>query len=266
MANQKLTVALMSAVSEAAANNVLKAAGVPKGASEIVRDANGKVIQVIIHLPATASEKAIAAIKATPGVADIQLEDVPEGFDGWDMTQAGLDAFVAAGYTRSEYVTPPIITFNEDGTMTYTSTGWASATGWRGYNKAPVSPLPIELEMRVKTSVHGSSNIVIEMRNDVYGFNIQLQGIDPAHPGMNTLTLGESDVSEDYAYVAADDLFHVIKATISDTGLMTVFYDGVSKLSKQLSVRPSGNWAQFSISSYPDHPMTVDYARWTERP
>jgi len=263
--NKKLVVSGLDSVTDAVKDNIIKAAGVSNGAAKVVRDGNGKVVEVVIHLPESASEAAVAAIAATPGVANVEVTDIPEGTQGFDGTPESLAALEASGFVRADYQTP-VLTFNEDSTMTYSPAGLWAVTYWTGYGKAPSYPLPAELEFKVKTPNY-SQNILISMGNDMYGFNIQLQGNSPDHPGTNTLTLYELEIVEVFSYVPQDQDFHICKASVNETGLMKVYFDGVEKISRQLTARPGfRNYVDFAVASVSERPMIIDYARWTKRP
>lgn len=266
MANKKLVVTAPDAISDATKDAILAAANVAHGAAKVVRDANGKVMEVIIHLPPTASEAAAAAIAATPGVSNVEVTDIPEGTQGWDATAAGIASLEAAGFSKSVYNAEPLYTYNEDSTCTMNLVSWYSNVRWTGYGKLPSAPVPLTIEMKIKCP-NGSQNNGVVFANDGYAGSLQLQGNDPNYPNTNTLTLGENDITEQYAYTPVDDQFHVYKMTVSETGLAKVYFDDVEKISWQMQYRPwYGNFVQPYFAIYENKIAVLDYIRWSKRP
>jgi hypothetical protein len=262
MANVKLEVSISSSISEATANKVLAAAGIPKGAATIVRDATGKVIQVVIKLPDTAADAAVAAISATPGVADIQTSDLPAGTTGCDGSLASVDALIASGFqVQNDPMSPVVVTYNADGTMTFTGQGGAGIR-YANYGVIPAVPsYPQALTVEIRAKVSGDFAIYATFANN---HNRALGGSSN----------GDVYIRDQVAYTTAtalaawpynDDEFHVFKYTVDSNSLMTCFVDGISVASATLAVNSFvGNLLdiQFYLRSSQTS-ITVDYFRWT---
>ena len=168
MADKKLVVTISAIDSEATKNEIL--ALVPassKKAASIIRGANGKVIMVVIKLPATASEAAREALARTPGVSGVSEGDLPAGTIGTDFTEESYTQLLTSGFT--ETLTKATKVFNQDGTMTVTlspgSTRFESASyDLRKYTDLPNAifpPLPLRatVDLRIKLDTLSSAYI-----------------------------------------------------------------------------------------------------------
>lgn len=256
MPNKKLLVSATNALSETTQQSILNAASVQNGAAKIVRDANGKVVEVVIHLPDTASDAAAAAIAATPGVSNVEVTDLPMGTQGTDGTQSSLDNLVAEGFSVSTTLPPPTNTENPDGSITISPSGSNTSAYWiyNGSGKCPSSPLPLEVEMKIK-----NHNVAVHVANDVYSVEV---GVDSTSVFLYT----PNHLFVAYTTPTEDNTYHIYKMTISDTGLAVVTIDAVQVLSQQLTAVYDGNYVKLSIGTSNTINPTIDYVRWTKRP
>lgn len=119
MAVQKVTGVFSSPKTDAEKNEILDKANIHRNSATVIRDANGKVVQIEVNLPDTASQTAFDKISANPGVATAISEDLIPGTDGFAGDQASYDTLIAKVTTtvNDEYQT--VIEDNLDGTMTF---------------------------------------------------------------------------------------------------------------------------------------------------
>lgn len=261
MANKKCTVCIVSSIGDVVLNNVLKVAKVPRGAATIIRDSSGRVIQVVIKLPETASEAAIAALKATPGVADVVVDDVPEGFDGWDGTALSLAALTASGYAVGAPMgTLAEITYNSDGTATLVKP--AGGLPWQqgqmdisGLDKCSPSPLPFDSGIKMK--VVGQASVRLAADNGLLAASFNVLPDSVTFYGSN----GDST-----SVLADMTVMHTIRMTIDSLGLATGYLDGVVVSTLQLSsAGPSSNIIIVSFVIYgAQSSIVLDYVRWAK--
>jgi hypothetical protein len=254
MADKKLIVTAPNAISDDVKESVLKAANVPNGAAKIVRDANGKVVEVIIHLPESASEAAAAAIAATPGVSNVDLADIPGGYEGWDGTLVGKDNLVLSGYTFG--LLDSLLTYNEDGTCTVSAPSDIGRVVIQGSGKCASYPLANTVE--VKCSSSGTFNVTVSTYNDYYEARMSV-----GSTGIYALSQSESS----FFPVTSDALMHTYKMVVSSSGLLTVYRDSDSLGSLQISpsVYPA-NLVACGLTVRNPNTLNIDYIRWTKRP
>jgi hypothetical protein len=263
MPDKKLSISATNAITDSVKNQILSAANVSEGAAKVVRDSNGKVVEVIIHLPESASSAAAAAIAATPGVANVEVTDIPEGTQGFDGTLEGWNTLLSLGYTYSSSLPPPVFVYNEDGTCTVnpsTPSAVASSYFLTGDGKCPSYPLEVVLEMKIK-----GNSVSMKYANDVFDAEFIVQS--------NALSIYQPDHHySEYTIDTHDDTFHVYKAIISSTGLVTASMDDVEVMSAQLTSVSRGNYIGCSVGTYGTGfsggavQPTIDYIRWTKRP
>lgn len=262
MANKQIAVSVLSAVSEVTLNKIIAAAKVPKKAATVVRDSNGKVIQVIIKLPPTAAAAAIIAIKATAGVADVVTTDIQPGQEGYDGSEAGWDELIANGYTTQSY-NDGVFTDNLDGTRTYASASQTvAADSLTGIAKAPIFPIPVTLEVRESvdgTYTNGRSPFSLSVADDIHSYNLN-HFIDS---GIHYIGIQDDTIGNTTAVITPGTTMHNYKLVVDETGLAKAYYDGVEKISLQLGVVPSGNYIVFNNAAFNTGTITVDFARWT---
>ncbi len=150
----RLCVSLTGITTEATKTQIIEAAKalVPElteGAAEILRDVNGKVIEVRLALPDSVAESVKTSINANSGVANVVISDILPGTTGYDSTAEGKAAFIAAGGIIS-ILNDVDETFNADGTVTYTNNfvlGGSVDIFLR--NSLPLHPDPFEIEWRM---------------------------------------------------------------------------------------------------------------------
>jgi len=163
---KKLCAVLSGSTSEVAKNQVIAAVqgavpGLSAGAANIRRDANGKVTEVIITVPDSASSAATTAINATPGVANVTTEDVPPGFDGFDGTEDNKTLLESQGWTFFASDASMTETFTATGELELEFLGLNPTDFWALGNVGglPSHPLPYSSECRVKKENVGAGTV-----------------------------------------------------------------------------------------------------------
>jgi hypothetical protein len=272
---KQIKASISSPISEVAKDKLIAAAGVHPGAANVIRDANGKVTEVQITLPATAAAAAAAAIAATPGVANVVTGDLIPGTVGLDGTQATYDSLLSQGFFITTGGTGDIaITYNADGTTTYTCPDGQSV-GSRGLDKStdavPNSPVPISFEMKMKFT--GTCQMSWHFSNGTLSAECGFQAALPDTPAeglpsrLNTYDNVNGGSYGTWVQNSNDDsLFHIYKWSFGSTGVVTTTKDGNLLATRQLNVSAvdTGNTVGMGISVYSGGSFTIDYARWTQ--
>lgn len=272
MANKKLEVSLNSAVSEVTLNKVLVAANIKKNAADVVRDINGKVIKVIIMLPASASASAKAAILATPGVADIQESDIITGMVGWDGTEIGLANLVITEGMRVNN-SGVLLTYNADGTVTFSpDLDFMGSNAYSIVNngRTPLALLPCDMEVKIKAmGTGGTTAFTFHFADSAFLLNCMVtkeSGGRVYTYFWGTLTNG-THVDEALPSGGLDPAVpHTFK--ISSNGILGKLYiDDVEVASGTLVFTYQDyNEVMFGIGRMDGSSATVilDYVRWTQ--
>lgn len=243
---KELTVSIASSVSEAVKTAALKAANVPSGAANIVRDANGRVVEVRITLPDAAADAAAIALAATPGVANVASKDILPGTKGIDGTS--LSGFTDLGFV--ETLRDILETLNDDGTITVQSNGLRSKLEEFSANSPiPFNNLGMSLEAKLKW-ISGVQNFPFHAECiDGAGsaaMTIELSGVDDSIIMVNA---GSGNDQYGHIDVAGFDfsVFHVFKMVIlPNAGGVQFFIDGVQKN----VITPSGTLATLAYGAF----------------
>ena len=284
---KQLGVIVSSVSSEVVLDKVVEAAKVSKGAAEVIRDANGRVVEVRIALPDSASEAARAAIAATPGVANVVVSDIlpgTVGLDGstlsgwanigweegaeqlggtheWSLSDSGtmvLKGTLGAGNEQSRFVNSAM--FN-------------STTGTFNNSMAPY-PNSWSWEARFKMAQGTSFNsMIVSLRSDQGGTDNYLIGQNGRSLSTGTITCPGAQIPSSFSY----GVFHVVRLeyvpTVGEvTGSVKCFLDGVEQT--RLATTPNMGLNGASSITFDGIGMVgeegsevgtleIDYIRWT---
>ena len=274
MASAKaVSVVINSAASEVAKDKVLATSEASNGpaANDIIRDANGKVIEVRLTLPPDVSQAALDAIAATPGVANVVTEDIPPGFAGFDGSEASKDALIATGWEFAPDSGATDLTteaFNASGQLVLTNPVQSVVSRDPSYTMVNVSegmdadlnfyPIPGDFEIKMQMSNLSAAND--------WGMNLRWGQVVVGFSGLD-------------ATLAADTNFHTYKVestgTSPDGGVSATFNlyrDGVLK---QTQNRPISVTAPLKsiinvfvrnrlVAANVETDYTIDFMRWSK--
>lgn len=274
---KKLSAVFSGITSEVAKDQAIAAVigvvpGLTEGAAEILRDANGKVVEVRLTLADSVADAAKVAVNATPGVANVLLVDVPPGFLGYDGTAAGKATLISQGALVT--VTDLDEVFNADGTVTY-----SNKSGTRQgkleislANTVPVHPLPWEAEYVVTyntvTQVDQGSGTRMRVVNN--GFQGDLDTTVFERFTVNDVSLVKTDAGgEGIIMGTVDTAKHVYTMKFDGTKLQG-FIDGTLQATTANVV--SGTFSNFinfnlelnrGLAANAALSMNLDFVRWS---
>lgn len=263
MADKKLEISIVGGQTETTKNQLIQNVGIPKGAATVVRDSNGKVIQVLIKLPESAAAAATAALLATPGVSDVVVADILPGQSGLDGTADGKALLISQGYSQVDSNGTMTVVYSSDNTSTFTTSDAIARTDYNKIGSAiPAAPLGMTFEVRMKCLGTGPATIDLSFANGFYSGD--LMSIYNSATGINTYD-NYGPTQADTA-VTNDELFHTYKAVLDPSGLATVTKDNVLVHTLQFGAFPTdtGNFAFLITFVSSSTTIVLDYARWTQ--
>lgn len=181
----------------------------------------------------------------------------------WDGTLASLNAVLATGFGQSPF-SAATYTYNLDGTVLIQPTGAFHAMHNSSVGNCASYPDEAVIEFKAALPTTRGSGMGIACTNGAYAFGVNLQN----SPQTLTITYEATPGSYTEAYfepvTPMDTNLHTFRATISSTGLIKGYYDGVEKISVQGAYNPSvGNGIDFFWNVAQTAPLLIDYMSWT---
>lgn len=243
-------------------------------AAEVVRDANGKVIQVSVNLPDTVSQSALDAISNNAGVASAVIEDIPLGYEGFDGTLVNKTLLESQGvlFIKENGATE---TFNADGTMTITLPPGAKYA----IRTSAMLPVVNEYDLELKISLQDITtnnfwSLTMSARNDVYEAMMQVQSYSKI---IYFSTWGEyeeaiSAADWDSKVDASQHKWSIdVTDSVAGNTKSTLSLDGTRQGDGLTPGSGGGMNRWLSLSMYNGHAsvdavFVLDYIRWTEWP
>lgn len=185
---------------------------------------------------------------------------VSEAVTGLDGTANGTAALLAQGYvSETSGFSPIVTTYNIDGTVTYSSSGFAQQYFYKIGNAIPSAPSNFVAEF--KAVVPDAQMVAMSFANDLNRFSFDVVS-DSGHLYLQTQDLIDSTMVQTDLGVN-DNLPHVYKLTLDLTSRMTVFMDDVSKETRILLSDPSvGNRVETAFQCNFGS-IILDYMKWT---
>lgn len=268
-----LTVYISGTTTEATKDAVLSQLGLSHRAATVVRDVNGKVVQVVIKLPPTAAAAAINALSNTPGVSNITSADIIPGTAGFDGSADGLASIITAGWTKTLVQNADEV-FNTDGTLTVTPTNLSAHGYWfmmSPQNILPTSPNSFDAEMKVRLDTPKTQAVA---NTDFYRGGISfdngtwagaLQVLEESGDKKGLVLRDAISLSGDTIVSSVNELMHTYKVHVDGpTGLMTAYVDGTQTGPTHQAAGFFGGgpafWFGFTLFN---SSLTIDYFRCT---
>jgi len=273
----KLVAKLVGITTDVTKDDVLNAAmaavpGLTKGAALIVRDTNGKVIQVELTLPSTSSAAATAAIAANAGVATVITTDIQPGNDGYEGTADSKALLESQGavFTLDPGVTEAFV--GDSTVIDHPLVGFTEWVFTKG-DAVPASPNLLTSEVKVAfsniTPTTVDATLRMEVANNGYTADMFAPGEGGGFLRVQNLTSTQIVNVPAHSPGQTDHIYRIdydgtnFKYFIDDVEKASIVAGAPSPSLTSQSVRV--NIRGFSIDGTTVPQNTLDYIQWTEK-
>ena len=265
MADKKIVTSFGVPVSETRKDQMADKVNVPRGAALPLRDANGKLIGVVISLPEAASENARDVLANLPETSAVIVTDIVPGTEGWAGDAASLAALVADGAVI--IASDTTVTDLEDGTSSVlTDTGTSANWDLTKFNAVAPHPLPSNLELKFKFTDVASSGLATVVQMVIDNGNGELIFEFTNDGSAEFIEFGQMYIPTPFIN---DTEYHIVKVSHlgSPTNQMQLSLDG-EIIGTGNAPGDGGNQAKLNVTqlggTIDTTGVIVDYLRWTE--